>query len=197
MGTVIAVGGPPHSGKSVLLRELYSRLLARSPHGVFLQAACPDGEGMWSCEASSDVAARLRRKGAFTEEWMDFALRSIRAEARSKRLVLVDLGGKLADDNREILKLCQFIIVLSAVEDQMRAWSDFANESGCPALALLRSALVRAAGGALDMTARSEVRLKAEPIAGSLFNLDREAPSDCYRDAVDSLAGWMTDRFLP
>jgi CRISPR-associated protein Csx3 len=50
-GAVIAVGGPPHSGKSVFLAELYRQLLQRQPSGVFLQRACPDGEGMWSNEA--------------------------------------------------------------------------------------------------------------------------------------------------
>ena len=45
-GRVIAIGGPPHSGKSVFLAELYRQLLQRQPTGVFLQRACPDGVGL-------------------------------------------------------------------------------------------------------------------------------------------------------
>src|SRR5690242_4219099 len=116
MGTTIAVGGPANSGKSVLLAELYRSLRARRPQDVFLQRACPDGEGMWSNEAHPELARQLRRKGKFTDEWINFALSSIQAASRTKRLLLVDLGGKLADDNRQVLDLCQHIIVLSSKE---------------------------------------------------------------------------------
>ena len=65
-GMVVAVGGPPHSGKSVFLAELYRQLLAKRPSGVFLQRACPDGEGMWSAETNPQLVAEIRRKGSFS-----------------------------------------------------------------------------------------------------------------------------------
>src|SRR3989338_3719348 len=89
-GMVIAVGGPPHSGKSVFLAELYRQLLARRPAGVFLQRACPDGEGMWSAEADPAVVAEIRRKGNFDAGFMTFTLKSIEALGTRFPITLVD-----------------------------------------------------------------------------------------------------------
>lgn len=69
LGRAIAFVGPPHSGKSVFLAEMYRQLLANPKIGdkAFLQRACPDGEGMWSAEADQELVKKIRRKGKFKE----------------------------------------------------------------------------------------------------------------------------------
>src|SRR3990167_3520743 len=103
-GMVVAVGGPPHSGKSVFLAELYRQLLARRPSGTFLQRACPDGEGMWSAESDPALVKEIRRKGSFSQAFMLFTLKSIENLGAGMPRVLIDLGGLRTAENAEILK---------------------------------------------------------------------------------------------
>src|SRR3990167_3663142 len=103
-GMTVAIGGPPHSVKTVFLAELYRQLLARRPSGAFLQRACPDGEGMWSAESDPALVAEIRRKGSFSQEFMLFTLKSIENLGAGMPRVLIDLGGLRTAENAEILK---------------------------------------------------------------------------------------------
>jgi CRISPR-associated protein Csx3 len=55
----ILVGGPPHSGKSVLTYLLSQRLRTAAVEHFVLRA-CPDGEGDWSYEAPPATVRLLR-----------------------------------------------------------------------------------------------------------------------------------------
>lgn len=127
--TVIAVGGPPHSGKSVFLAELYRQMLANPQIGsrVFLQRTCPDGEGMWSAEADQDLVKKIRVKGDFSPEAMNFFLQSIDGLRRSKDIVLADLGGMISLENVLIMAHCSDLIILSSKEAKARQWAGFAG----------------------------------------------------------------------
>ena len=54
----VLVGGPPHSGKSVLIYSLSQALRARGIDHYALRA-CPDGEGDWSNEALPQLVLSL------------------------------------------------------------------------------------------------------------------------------------------
>ncbi|MBP9749580.1 MAG: hypothetical protein KBD21_02525 [Candidatus Pacebacteria bacterium] len=185
---VVSVGGPPHSGKSVLLAELYRQLLDRLPGEVFLQRGCPDGEGMWSSECDPSLAKAIRQKGQFSKEFCGWATDALRGLMRGFKITLVDLGGKRLPPNDDLLRGSTHCIVLSSQEAETSAWVEYGQSCGCDVIAVIDSRLVTNESGELDSSARSSLDLSATPVTGSLVNLDREAPADPYRDAVSALA---------
>ncbi len=190
-GMVVAVGGPPHSGKSVFLAEVYRQLLARRPSGVFLQRAAPDGEGMWSAESDPELVAEIRRKGGFSQEFMVFTLRAIENLGKRFPIVLLDLGGRRSAENAEILRRSTHLIILSSKEEENDAWREFAAAEGCETLAVFASRLVKLPDGTLDEAIRSEVDLNTSPVKGELLNLDREGPVTPYQEAISEFVDWF------
>jgi CRISPR-associated protein Csx3 len=190
-GMVVAVGGPPHSGKSVFLAELYRQLLARRPSGVFLQRACPDGEGMWSAESDPVLVKEIRRKGKFSSEFVGFTLKSIERLGKFFPIVLLDLGGIRSAENAEILRRSTHLLVLSSKDEENQPWCDFAKAEGCEPLAVFASRLVKRDDGSLDQDVRSGVDLSALPISGAMLNLDRDNGMEPYRDAISQFADWL------
>lgn len=190
-GMVVAIGGPPHSGKSVFLAELYRQLLSRRPSGVFLQRACPDGEGMWSAESDPRLVAEIRRKGSFSPDFMDFTLKSIENLGRMFPILLLDLGGRRTAENAEILLRSTHLVILSSKEEEDEPWQKFAAAEGCASLAVFRSRLVKRADGTLDESVRSSVDLSTEPVRGEMLNLDREGSVEPYREAISRFADWL------
>src|SRR3989344_1491697 len=205
VGMVIAVGGPPHSGKSVFLAELYRQLLARRPADAFLQRACPDGEGMWSAESDPTVVRSIRRKGNFDAGFMAFTLKAIEALGTRFPITLVDLGGRRSAQNAEILARCSHQIILSSKKEEVSAWQEFAAAEGCETIAVFVSELVKLAGSEeLDLGVRSEATTTSGVVGGTLRNLDRGRSGDsearlaaireCYREAVSQFADWLIAR---
>jgi len=193
-GMVVAIGGPPHSGKSVFLAELYRQLLARKAGDVFLQRACPDGEGMWSAETDPRIVSEIRRRGAFSQEFMLFTLKSIENLGRAKPLVLLDLGGRRTAENAEILKRSSHLIILSSKEEENDPWVEFARAEGCETIAIFASRLIKGEDGTLDNKVRSSIDFLIEPVEGILYNLDREGPKDPYIEVVSQFADWLIAR---
>lgn len=191
MSIVIAAGGPPHSGKSVFLHELYSQLLARRSSRIFLQRACPDGEGMWSAETDPAVVKEIRRKGKFSPEFMIFTLKAIENLGKVFQIVLVDLGGLRTAENAEILKRCTHLVILSSKDDEIQPWQEFAKNEGCETLAIFFSKLAKQEDGSLNNQVRSSVNLQQTPVVGEMLNLDRDGPTEPYREAISQFADWL------
>lgn len=80
----VMIGGPPHSGKSVLVYALSQAQVAH-----YVLRACPDGEGDWSQETSQDQVRLLRQKGQFSDEFVERVRRDIE---RRHLPSLVDVG---------------------------------------------------------------------------------------------------------
>lgn len=192
-GHVIAVGGPPHSGKSVFLAELYRQLLHRRASGIFLQRACPDGEGMWSNEADPAIVQNIRKKFAFSDEFVTLTLETIERLGRNPNLslVLLDLGGKRTAENAEILRRSTHCFLLSASEEESAHWQAFAAAEGCPVLATFQSRLIKLPNQHLDRTARSSIQIDRPIPQGTFVNLSREIDSTCYAEAISQFADWL------
>ena len=185
---VVSVGGPPHSGKSVFLAELYRQLLARMPGEAFLQRGCPDGEGMWSAESDPALVQNIRQKGSFSGSFANWVISAIRGLQKGFAITLVDLGGKRLSPNDDILRASTHLIVLSSDADETRAWVEYGESFGCEVLAVISSQLVKNETGELDGSASSSLDTTMTPVQGTLFNLDREGSAEPYRDAVSALA---------
>ncbi len=105
----VLIGGPPNSGKSVLIYSLSQALRRRGVAHYVLRAA-PDGEGDWFLEAESTVVRWLRVKGAFDARWVDRIVRDI----RNRHLpLLVDAGGMLTPEQERILSAATHAILLT------------------------------------------------------------------------------------
>ncbi len=191
----IAIGGPPHSGKSVFVAELYRQLLKLS-NQVFLQRVCPDCEGMWSSEADPAIVESIRKKGQFSEEFISETLRAVGQLRRNPRfsIVLLDLGGKRTAENAEILRRSDFLILLSSDLHEVDQWQQFAQSENCETIAVLESRLEEV-DGKLDQTVRSQIDFTQTPVVGLLRNLDRNGNAATYESAVAQFAAWLCDRF--
>lgn len=133
----IAIGGPPHSGKSVLTYSL-TQLLRDQHIEHYVLRACPDGEGDWSNESPPATVQLLRRKGAFTETFIQHVYQSI----QNRHLpLLVDVGGRPTAEQEVILAHCTHIVLVSADEEGLAVWREIAQRNELPILAELSSSL--------------------------------------------------------
>ncbi len=131
------IGGPPHSGKSVLTYLLSQHLRQRQVAHYVLRA-CPDGEGDWSQETHPETVRLLRQKGAFSTEFVDRVCRDI---AQRHLPLLVDVGGRPTPDQERIFRHCTHAILLSATPEGLTEWHDFAERAGVSVIARLQSVL--------------------------------------------------------
>ena len=157
----ILIGGPPHSGKSVLF---YSLTIALRDRNITHHAirACPDGEGNWSQEIDQAMIRQLRIKGQWTDAFTEGICRDIK-----RRLVpmLIDMGGLPQASQLNIFRHCTHSLLLLNSDDEQgaRNWCKLVAENGLLPLAQLRSEL----HGTSVITAESPV------IRGTLAGLER------------------------
>lgn len=209
LGRAIAFVGPPHSGKSVFLAELYRQLLADKKVGdkAFLQRACPDGEGMWSAEADQALVKQLRRKGSFDEPTMNFFIQSIRGLRKNKSIVLVDCGGRRSNQNAVILQECSDAVILSSKPEEFEPWKEFCEANGVKVIAEFKSELLTPEQRVeLDACLRegqtpnpellSQVNTEAIPFTGTMRDLDRDRPAVTYRDALQKVSASMASELM-
>ena len=101
----------------MLLRAVHEQLQRLSPEtfqrDTFLLRACPDGEGNWFGEIAPDLAATLRYKKQWDEAFVTGMTAQIRALTESKRLLLVDLGGRIDRRTQSILNCCHAAVIVS------------------------------------------------------------------------------------
>lgn len=134
---VILIGGPPHSGKSVLAFSLTQALRAANIEHYLLRA-CPDGEGDWANLANPETVRLIRFKGEMTPEWVDSMCRDI----NNRHLpLLVDVGGKPKPWQEAIFSCCTQAILLAPDAGAQAAWRAIARRNGLAILADLRSSL--------------------------------------------------------
>ena len=180
----ILIGGPPHSGKSVLVYSLTQALRARGVIHYALRA-CPDGEGDFSNETDQAVIRLIRRKGAFSDVFND----RVTDYLRQRRLpLLVDVGGRPTDDQITPFALCTGAILLigdrpdepARYATDRAAWLAILERAGVPLLADLRS----------DLRGANELNDIAPIITGTLAGLERGqfASGPAFDALVDRLA---------
>jgi CRISPR-associated protein Csx3 len=134
----VAIGGPPHSGKSVLAYSLTRALRARGVLHYLLRAYPPDGEGDWFHEGEQDLVRHLRVKGAVSDRWLDPLRRDI---ARRHLPLIVDMGGLPTREQESILDECTHGILLTPSDEARQDWADRFAAHGLVLLADLRSDL--------------------------------------------------------
>jgi CRISPR-associated protein Csx3 len=135
----ILIGGPPHTGKSVLTYSLTQALRKRYIDHYVIRA-CPDGEGDWSQESDRDAVRMIRVKG----QWQPEFVRSVcYALERRHFPLLVDVGGQPAEWQMSIMQHCTHSLLLLRPDDETSTcfWLQLVKDNGLLPLACIRSVL--------------------------------------------------------
>lgn len=133
----VLIGGPPHSGKSVLAYSLTQALRQRQIDHYVLRAY-PDGEGDWSNEAEPETVRILRVKGQGTPEWIARMCRDI---DRRHLPLLVDVGGRPQPWQEAVFDCCTHAVLLTPDEAARARWLELMDRHCVPLLADLHSTL--------------------------------------------------------
>jgi CRISPR-associated protein Csx3 len=133
----ILIGGPPHSGKSVLTYSLTQALRQGEPNHYVLRA-CPDGEGDWANEITPEQVRVIRVKNNWTPEWVEHIVRDI---DRRHLPLLVDVGGRPEPWQEPIINHCTHAVLLSATTEGLAQWREYAHRHGLTILAELTTTL--------------------------------------------------------
>ncbi len=145
---VVAFVGPPNSGKSVLLRAVHEQLRRLAPEefqrDTFLLRASPDGEGNWFGAIAPDLAATLRYKNQWDEAFVTAMTAQIRTLTESKRLLLVDLGGRIDRRTQSILNCCTSAVIVSRDPAAVPEWRGALLASDIDVVALVESVPIAA-----------------------------------------------------
>jgi len=132
---VIAIIGPPHSGKSIFTYELFLQSLSYdfdfTNNNMFVIKAAPDGEGLWTRDCDENYVKYLRVKGKFSNAYVSSLLEDIVEISKLKQVVLVDLGGKMSSENKQILSKCSHAIFVFAENniDKYDLWEKYVKEA--------------------------------------------------------------------
>ena len=156
MKTVIC--GPPHSGKSVFIANLTHNL----PSNIAIIRACPDGEGTWSNNKDQEDVQAVRRKGKFSQEFIQESCDIIDKQPKEV-ITLIDVGGIMSPENKEVFSHCDSFIVISSDEQKKAEWERFGKEAGLKCLASLSSSL----------TEREETIIDGDIVRGTITGLER------------------------
>ena len=139
----VVLCGPPRSGKSCLRQGLKQAILkiANAPY-PYVITACPDGEGAWFSEAAQrdPILARQLKdayKAKFTPEFATLAAGWV-CQTQNP-LTLIDVGGKVTDENRQIMAQATHAIILSSDLEQISTWKTFCQSVGLTVLAQVHS----------------------------------------------------------
>ena len=128
--------GPPHSGKSVFIANLIDKL----PTDAYtIIRACPDGEGNWSNNKNQNETNIVRKKGKFTTSFIEDACKVI--DNQTNKIVLVDVGGIISKENKQVFEHCDSFVVLSNDEKKKKEWLNFGKELRLECLGCLDSSL--------------------------------------------------------
>jgi CRISPR-associated protein Csx3 len=180
----VLIGGPPHSGKSVLTYSL-SRALRERAVAHYVLRAYPDGEGDWANEADQELVRRIRFKDTPSDRWVNTISRDI---ARRHLPLLVDVGGRPTRDQEAILAQCTHAILLSSAEAELEQgvpaalwWQDLIERYGVTMLANFESRLGQP----------SCIRARQPVLEGCLCDLHRNttASGETFSALVDLIAG--------
>lgn len=136
----VMIGGPPQSGKSVLVYSLTQLLRKRGVEHYALRA-CPDGEGDFSQEAEQATVRRIRHKGSFTPTYVARICRAIQGRLLP---LLVDVGGKPTLEQEAIFRQCTHAVLLASTPQALDEWREVAHRNGLTILAELTSTLTGA-----------------------------------------------------
>ncbi|HHW86642.1 MAG TPA: hypothetical protein GX400_10585 [Chloroflexi bacterium] len=176
----VIIGGPPHSGKSVLAYLLTQQLRQQEVDHYVLRA-CPDGEGNWSQQAPPSTVQLLRYKGQFSAAFIDRVCRDL---THRHLPLLVDVGGKPTPDQERIFDCCTHAILIARDDAGLAAWRELAQRHGLAIVAELYSTL----------DGQDVIDAAAPVLRGRVANLERHTATG--GPTVAALSDRLRDLFM-
>lgn len=181
----VLIGGPPHSGKSVLIYSL-TRALREARISHYVLRACPDGEGDWAYQLPQDQVRAIRVKGAFTPQ---FTQRMIGYLQHRPLPLLVDVGGLPTPEQQEIFAHCTQAILLighraddpGAFARDLQTWQEMMARQQVPVMAVIQSDLHEA-----DRLQAQEQRHDVKRL--SALHRGAEVHGPVFESIIDELA---------
>jgi len=173
----LVLGGPPHSGKSVLAYSLSQALRARGvPHYVL--RAYPDGEGDWSNQADQDLVRTLRVQGQGTPDWIARICRDI---DRRHLPLIVDPGGQPTAWQEAVFDQCTHAVLLWPDAESREEWKARFARHVLSIMADLRS----------DLRGQNVIEQAGITLRGTLAGLGRgqTASGPAFEALVDRVTG--------
>ena len=172
----LALGGPPHSGKSCLREGLKRRIMGtlNAPY-PYVISACPDGEpaGMQEIHNRDPKLAqdiKQGTKGDFTLEYAEQTAQGIKSI--NGLITIVDLGGIPSAENKLILKECTHVVILAgdsaerSYQDSLVEWESYCMDLDVPIIAKIHS----------DLNASSDhIDAESPVLTGTIHHLSRGA----------------------
>ena len=175
----ILIGGPPHSGKSVLTYSLTHALRVCDVKHYVIRAA-PDGEGDWSNEVDQRLVRELRFKGAFTPAFTNFVCKGLRNRHYP---LLVDVGGRPTPEQERIFDLCTHAILLTPDAQSQAQWHALLERHAVPCIADLTS----------DLHGQSSIEEVEPVLKGTITGLERKhsAIGPVFEALVDKIVALL------
>ena len=174
----VVIGGPPHSGKSVLAYSLTRALREREVLHYLLRAYPPDYEGDWFQEGERELVRHLRLKGARSEAWLPLLRRDV---ARRHLPLIVDMGGLPTPEQEAVLDDCTHGILLTPNKKARLEW----------AVRMARHGLIVVADLHSELDGENRLRQEEPFLRGTLAGLERgrQAEGPAFAALVARLAG--------
>lgn len=177
----VVIGGPPHSGKSVLAYSLTCALREREVPHYLLRAYPPDYEGDWFLAGEPETVRHLRFKGTQSACWLPLLQRDLAARHLP---LLVDVGGLPTPEQEQLLETATHGILLTPDAASHAVWAARFARYGLALIADLHSDL----HGSNALTAETPV------LRGTLAGLARgtRATGPAFTALVERLVALFT-----
>jgi CRISPR-associated protein Csx3 len=176
----VVIGGPPHSGKSVLAYSLTQALRTKEVGHYLLRAYPPDGEGDWFLEGNRETVREFRIKGTRSEDWLPLLMRDI---AHRHLPLIIDMGGLPTPEQARILDVCTHGVLLTPDPETHAIWYARMARHGLVLLADLRS----------DLYGENHLEATTPLLRGTLAGLERGQLAS--GPAFEALVGELVQRF--
>ncbi|MBD2471727.1 CRISPR-associated protein Csx3 [Nostoc sp. FACHB-145] len=135
--------GFANTGKTCFRDGLKQALLQISnpPESYFI-SGCPDGDGSWYSETArrdADLATQLKAqyKAGFTPDFAKLKAQEVRSI--NTPIFVVDIGGKISDENRLIMKEATHAVILVKDEAEIEPWKVLCDELRLEVIAIVFS----------------------------------------------------------
>jgi CRISPR-associated protein Csx3 len=139
----VVLCGFANTGKTCFREGLKQALLQipDAPESYFI-SGCPDGDGSWYSETARrdpDLAAELkaRYKAGFSPEFAKLKAQEVRGV--NTPIFVFDIGGRISDANRLIMKEATHAVILVKDESEIEPWVKFCDELSLEVIAIVFS----------------------------------------------------------
>lgn len=139
----VVLCGFANTGKTCF-REGLKQALLQIPDAPesYVISGCPDGDGSWYSETARrdpDLAAELkaRYKAGFSPEFAKLKAQEVRGV--NTPIFVFDIGGRISDANRLIMKEATHAVILVKDESEIEPWVKFCDELSLEVIAIVFS----------------------------------------------------------